>query len=189
MTALEIPTPAPLDPNRSWPHWTTPEWLLERVRTLGPITLDPCSNSASTVGARTEWHGPDAGGHDGMLDDWHPHHRGGLVYCNPPYSRGLVDKWARQCAIEGECYGVEIVALLPNATDTEWAQRYVFDTADAVLFVARRIRFDNPPPDKQGAQSPKGGNLLAYWGDRRLQFAQAFAGLGHVMRRLRVVQP
>lgn len=30
----------------------TPEWILDLVRRMGPIGLDPCSNRWSTVGAR-----------------------------------------------------------------------------------------------------------------------------------------
>lgn len=161
----------------AWPHWTTPPDFLDRVRQVGPILLDPCSNRSSQVGAETEWLGLRHMSDDGLAEPWGL----GLVYVNPPYGREL-PKWTAKMAGEGVA-GAEIVALLPAYTGPKWMHENVFATARAaLLWGPGRIRFGNPPPE--GESSPTMDNFVAYWGRRPLAFFRAFEGCG---QRLRLV--
>src|SRR6266545_925179 len=113
--------------------WCTPDPVLELVRLLGPIGLDPCSNERSIVGARVEWTAHD----DGLARSWAGF---GLVYVNPPYGRKTIAAWAAKCHAQGR--RAEVVALLPARTDTRWWQMFCAPPgAQAVCFLAGRIRF------------------------------------------------
>lgn len=146
------------------PSWCTPECVLERVRKLGPIGLDPCSNENSIVGAAKELRLPD----DGLSCPWDSH---GLVYVNPPYGREIT-RWMQKCAAEYVLRGVEIVALVPARTDTKWWQGVVVPSATAVCFVRGRLTFLGAPA---GAPFP---SAILYYGARVAEFCEAFADLG-----------
>ena len=161
--------------DHGWPHWTTPEWYLERVRRVGPIGLDPCSNPKATTGAYVEFYGPGYA-KDGLAESWIGYAEHGLVFVNPPYGREL-PKWTAKSAAEA-ARGCEIVALVPARTDTRWAHDHVFSSAAAILFHKKRIKFGNPPPNAKGSDAPKFPSMTAYWGRRPANFAAAFEDLG-----------
>ena len=137
-------------------EWKTPAWLLELVREFngGQIGLDPASGPGSLVNAVLYW----TKEFDGLLPPWGGF---GLVYVNPPCSRGQIARWMGKCAAEGRT--VEIIALPPVATATRWWQEHV-TTADAICFL----------------ELPVNGSALAvcYWGPRRERFRRVFAPLG-----------
>lgn len=92
--------------------WTTPAVVLDPIRAaLGPIGLDPCSNSDSIVDARVAWTVDD----DGLARDWTGR---GLVFVNPPYGRAL-GPWAEKIKAASE-RGAELVVLVPARVDTQW---------------------------------------------------------------------
>src|SRR5688572_28422274 len=92
--------------------WRTPLSVLERVRRLGPIGLDPCSGPESIVGARVEISPP----RDGLAADWAKEAAGGIIYMNPPYGREI-GRWTEKALQEARA-GAEIVALIHARTDT-----------------------------------------------------------------------
>lgn len=143
--------------------WNTPECVLELVRKVGPIALDPCSNADSIVGARAEWTD------NGLSADWNT--ADGIVYVNPPYGR-CIGEWVECCRRTGQTS--EVIALLPARTDARWFQ-HVW-TARAICFWRGRIRFLGAP---SSAPFP---SVVAYWGSNAVRFANAFAGAGHVVR-------
>lgn len=144
------------------PDWNTPDELLNLVRRVGPIGLDPCSNAASIVRAAVEWTEAD----DGLARDWRGY---GLVFVNPPYGR-LIAPWTAKLRVEG-ARGVEAIALLPARTDTRWWQEDVA-TADAICFWRGRLTFLGAPDP---APFP---SAIAYWGPRPAAFRRAFSGWG-----------
>jgi hypothetical protein len=148
------------------PSWNTPPEVLDLVRKLGPIGLDPCSNPTSIVGARDAWEFND----DGLNRPWADH---GIVYVNPPYGREIV-WWVAKAEREARL-GAEIVALLPSRTDARWWQKHV-TTADALVFWAGRLRFLGAP---SSAPFP---SAVAYWGPRWLTFLSVFGERGHGVR-------
>jgi hypothetical protein len=130
--------------------WNTPRALLDILKPLGPIGLDPCSNATSIVRARTKW----TVEHDGLPRDW----RGrGLVYVNSEYGDAL-PKWVEKC--DGEASrGVEILSLFPARTDTQWFERA---RKRAIIALLRgRLKFLGA---RDSAPFP---SAVAYWGRRR----------------------
>lgn len=61
-------------------NWCTPEVVLERVRRIAPIGLDPCTTVDNPVGA-WRYYTPFE---DGLASPWDGF---GLVFVNPPYSQ------------------------------------------------------------------------------------------------------
>ena len=145
--------------------WNTPECVLELVRKLGPIALDPCSNEDSIVAANRKHD------RDGLDANWFTPVAEGLIYVNPPYGRDI-GEWVNHCAAYGDA-SCEIVALLPARTDTKWFA-HVW-TASALCFWRGRLRFLGAP---SSAPFP---SVVAYWGPRRYRFADVFSEVGKVV--------
>lgn len=95
-------------------HWCTPPVILDRVRQVGPIGLDPCSNAQSIVGARLSF--TEKG--NGLAKPWTVR-TGEVAYVNPPYS--ALREWCTKCVGEGAAIIVEhghLILLIPARTDT-----------------------------------------------------------------------
>lgn len=174
MTVLYQPT-LPGLPNprrvRTKDDLCTPIEVLERVRKVNRIALDPCSNEWSTVGARAEWSRDD--GIDGLARPWRP--RSGLVYANPPYSRGYLNPWAQKIVREARAR-IEIVALTPVSVSTVWWY-LLREAADARCDVDHRIAFDGGTEGTGRIDS-----CLWYFGPNTDRFCEAFADFGEVRR-------
>lgn len=148
--------------------WRTPKVVLDLVRQVGPIALDPCTDSdnptgalmfATTNGLSLPWHSSKPFG-------------GGLVFCNPPYSRSLRD-WSEKCVMEANL-GAEIIALVPARTDTMWWS--VMTVANAFCFWRGRLRFEGAPAS---APFP---SALVYFGRRTFLFGRVFGPYGWVVK-------
>ena len=147
--------------------WATPEWLLDCVRNVGPLVLDPCTTQENPTGAkyiRTEQCAPD-----GLETEWADFK--GLVYVNPPYGRGHMRPWTHKILIEAH-NGVEIIALTRGDTSTGWAS-FLLTEADLVCFPPR-IKF------KGATGSPPFANLIFYFGRNRDLFYDAFIRVGPI---------
>lgn len=168
--------------------WNTPECVLERVRRMGRIGLDPCGNTNSIVGASEEWR--IERGEDGLARPWSTV---GLVYVNPPYDD--IEAWAKKMAAEAT--RAEIVACIPARTETVAFQRYILPTAAAICFWRGRMRFNVGPaagsrqigmfgeePSRQatGDNTAPFPSALPYWGKRADEFAAAFRDAGWILR-------
>lgn len=162
--------------------WNTPQKIVDLVRQVAPIALDPCSNAGSLVQADRVVCLPE----DGLLVDWYEATRmappvygtsgrpsRGLVYVNPPYSRKGV-AFIEKCSREAN-RGTEIIALLPARTDTAAFHGFVFGTSQAICFWAGRLKFSDA---KCGAPFP---SALVYWGVRVDRFREVFAAHGQVI--------
>jgi hypothetical protein len=137
--------------------WCTPPCVLERVRRVGPIALDPSTSPANPCGAEACYslHGLD-------LPWW------GLAYVNPEYGRAL-PRWAEKAVQEAQ-RGVEIIMLVPSRTDTRW-WGHTFDACQVCAFWKGRITF-------VGAKAPAPfPSCLFYFGARRRRFSWAFKGV------------
>lgn len=140
--------------------WRTPECVLELVRKLGPIALDPCTWPGNPTGA-TEFFTADE---DGLGRSWETVPPG-LVFVNPPYGRAIV-RWINKCAAEaGE--GAEIVALVPARPDTRWWKMVTY-TASAVCFWRGRMVFQGA---EHAAPFP---SAIIYWGRNVERFRETF---------------
>ena len=147
-------------------HWCTPKNVLDRVREVGTILLDPCSNENSIVNSKVAYTKLD----NGLAQEWPADD--GLVFVNPPYGRSIKN-WTQKMLSESQC-GVEIVALLPARPDTAWWQDHVA-TADAICFWRGRLTFLGAPAP---APFP---SALVYWGNRMYRFADVFSDVGWII--------
>ncbi|EGQ62784.1 phage N-6-adenine-methyltransferase [Acidithiobacillus sp. GGI-221] len=112
--------------------WTTPSHLLNLIlNVLGRkgFDLDPCSPSlkgpvpASRYYTRRE---------DGLKQAWE-----GLVFVNPPYSQ--MRHWSSKLVDAAAC-GVQIIALVPSRTGTQWWHQ-VLDGGARPIYLRGRLRF------------------------------------------------
>lgn len=154
----------------------TPAWVLDVVRSYAPIACDPCTTRDNRVGADTYYALPD----DGLHSAWRPK-ADGVVWVNPPYSRGQLPRWVDRMVTAAVVDDSEIIALLPSDLGSRAGQR-VAASADALCFIAGRLVFDGPPgyDVRTGAKQP---SILAYWGERSKKFAAHFAQIGVTWKR------
>lgn len=172
--------------------WNSPSCVLDKVRELGPLVLDPCSNERSIVNAEVEFR--LSRGEDGLRAAWATLGvAGGLVYLNPPYGDAIAD-WTRKATFEAR-RGAEIVALLPARTDTAWFQRDIA-TANALCFWRGRLRFGAAVADQRQValfdearaqleepdETAPFPSVIAYWGPRSERFVEVFSGCGITVR-------
>lgn len=74
---------------------------------------------------------------DGLAQDWSKD----TCWCNPPYGRGLIDKWVKKASEESQ-QGATVVMLLPNRTSTAWFHDYIYQKDSVgVQFMRGRLRF------------------------------------------------
>lgn len=188
MTILVAQSP----PGKSNDESFTPECVLERVRRVGPIGLDPCTTLGNpTKAAYIAVRGPASPMEISRSDttasivainglgadfSWAKalERVGGLAFVNPPYSRGNLLAWMLRCAHEAS-EGAEIIALpLCDPSALWWHQFCVPPRAAAVCFWRGRLTF---APSTQGAFFP---SAVIYYGPRRYRFADAFSDAGAI---------
>jgi hypothetical protein len=170
--------------------WCTPEEVLAPIREFneGPPGLDPCGNAQSIVRAVREYRLDR--GEDGLRLTW----RGfGLVFGNFPYGDAIAAFMRRADRFAAE--SVEILALVPNRSDTAWYQDNVSNVAAKLEWRGRLVHprgvsdspqvslfpVDGPPPAPGSGTAPFPSALL-YWGHRARRFADVFAPYGKVWR-------
>lgn len=125
--------------------WLTPPWLLEQ---LGGFDLDPCCP------AHMPWRTAEEmiqQPRDGLSEQWH-----GRVWLNPPYGKEI-EAWMKRMAEHRDG-----VSLIFARTDTRWFQQYVFEAAETLVFLNRRVRFCLPDGTRGG--SPAAPSVLAFYG-------------------------
>ncbi len=145
----------------------TPGWVLDLVREMGPIGLDPCSNPWSTVGAAYTC--TKHNGTDGLLGQWES--VAGLVFCNPPYS--APGPWVHK-ATEAKRGGAEVLMLLKHDPSTKWSA-LARQHMDARCDFHKRITFEG------GAfKSGMMASTMIYFGLRPYLFAHTFQDVGEV---------
>lgn len=155
-------------------NWNTPPDLIKLVEEFATIKLDPCWNYGAFCHPPEYYDGTL--NKDGLKESWD---RGGLVFCNPPYSKGEFRKWAQKMVFEASA-GVEIIALVPANTET-YAWETIWDFADAVCFPHGRICFWL---DALAGESPRTAHAFVYFGKRLSRFHKIFGQLGAVCHAL-----
>jgi hypothetical protein len=106
--------------------WLTPPDL---VKKLGEFDLDPCSPiNPPFVHAKNNFTVKE----NGLNKIWF-----GRVYMNPPYGKGM-EMWIEKLKNHGNG-----IALIFARTETKVFFNFIWDYADAVLFVKGRIKFFN----------------------------------------------
>jgi len=150
------------------PEWYTPRHVVDAVaRALGTIDLDPCAEPAKGVPATQHLTPAD----DGLTHPWN-----GRVYMNPPYGRSIGD-WTGKLRDEHAAGRVtEAIALLPARTETDW---WAVLDAEWVCFIHGRLSFSD------GDTAAPFPSAAVYLGGNGAVFAETFAELGPVYRRVR----
>lgn len=155
-------------------EWYTPVDIVDRVRDLlGEIDLDPASNPhAQKVVRSKKYFTKDD---DALTKEWR-----GRVFCNPPYSTTLVQRFTDHLLHEIDSKRVTAaVYLVNNCTETGWfqslASRFPF------CLPAKRLAFYNRKGAKQAARQ---GQAIFYTGSARKRFVNLFAAHGVVVGAL-----
>lgn len=143
----------------------TPRWIIETARAvMGGIDLDPASNARAQETVRaSNWYGLDVG-RDGLLLPW-----AGRVWCNPPYSLGRMDDFARRAVAEWDRGEVTRMMLLVNASMNSQWMRLVMASADALLIPNRRISFVSAATGETRKGNEYDQVLLAWGCGRRVE--------------------
>lgn len=154
-------------------EWYTPADLVECARKLlGTIDLDPASSQMAneTVQAVT-WYGVEQ---DGLTQAW-----SGNVWMNPPYARGLIERFIDRLVTAHLAGDVpEALVLVNNATDTRWFHQMQSVPDRHTLALSYRVRFVSPEGRDPNAMQ---GQVIVYLGQRRQEFADAFRDHGVVL--------
>jgi len=149
----------------------TPEWVLEHVRAVDVIAHDPATNDGNPTGAATYTTATDEP--CGLFSDWP---RDGLIFVNPPYSRGETDRWASKIVAEHE-QGSEVIALVRCDPSTAWARQLI--NASTLVCYPPRVRF------RGATGSPNFSNAIHYLGPRPETFKRAFATVGPIVKPIK----
>jgi phage N-6-adenine-methyltransferase len=123
-------------------EWITPPNLIKSVGGDIGFDLDPCSPiNRPFETARNYFTIED----DGLKQEWE-----GRVWMNPPYG-GECKHWLKKLADHGNG-----IALVFARTETQYFFDSVWNKADAILFVKRRINFLNVDgtKGKNGSNAP-----------------------------------
>jgi hypothetical protein len=157
---------APLDNLQGGVEWYTPSAWVERARSaMGSIDEDPAScKFAQRVVKASTWFDKKR---DGLAQAW----RGGGIFLNPPYARGVIDQFVDKLIAERASYA-QAIALVDNRSDTAWFHR-LCGIATAVAFPKGRVGFYSDDPLLRAPSV--WGSAFIYVGERRDAFADAFA--------------
>ena len=147
--------------------WQTPDDVLDVVRQVGPIALDPCTVTSNPTGAR-HFYTP---AEDGLSRSWSTDQFRDIVYVNPPYGRECA-AWVAK-AIEEAKRGTKIVMLVAARPGSRWCQD-LLTNATIVCWWRGRIRF-------RGATAGAPFDSLFASFNTAWRFEAAFAGHGVLM--------
>lgn len=152
-------------------EWYTPAKYIELARgVMGEIDLDPasCEQGQQNVQAKKFFTKED----DGLEQYWE-----GRVWMNPPYSKGLMDKFVTKLCAEYEVGHVTAaIVLTHNFSDTGWFRK-LWDGASAVCLTYGRVKFESP--DGVG-NSPTSGHAFFYFGRNPAAFKDMFDDTGNI---------
>jgi hypothetical protein len=130
--------------------WLTPPDILDA---LGPFDLDPCAapEPRPWATAREHYTWPRQ---DGLILPFH-----GRVWLNPPYGKAM-GTWMGRLAAHGRG-----TALIFARTETDAFFRYVWEEADAVMFLKGRLHFHRADGTRAKLNGGAPSVLVAYGAD------------------------
>jgi hypothetical protein len=161
--------------------WNTPIKYAELIHKFfdNNLELDPCSNLDSIIIAKEKIILPK----DGLQDvDWSDYK---TIYINPPYGRDYERKtsikdWFKKAYNTHLCFGIEILMLVPVATNTSHWKEYVFGKATSICFLNDTklvFRINNNENNKG---SPMACAMI-YYGLRYTNFKNTFSDSGYII--------
>ena len=157
--------------NSGQQDWFTPAYILDAAReVMGAIDLDPASSAEANRVVRAGCYFDKAS--DGLTMLWY-----GRVFLNPPYARGLVNKFVDKL-LDSPLVDQAIV-LLNNGTETAWGQK-MLSAADCICYPNHRIKYVDGAGDKTG--NPLQGQMICGYKVDPLFFQMGFESIGTVHR-------
>lgn len=111
--------------------WATPQYFFDNLNKKYNFTLDTCCE-IETAKCKKYYTEEE----NGLIQDWSDE----VVFCNPPYSRGNIDKWMKKC-YEESLKGTKIVALIPVSSSSKWFHNYVWNKCE-LIFLDKRLKFE-----------------------------------------------
>lgn len=152
----------------------TPPEEVEFVREfLGEIDLDPasCEDANKIVRAKQYYTKAD----DGLSLPWD-----GKVFCNPPYSRGLIEEFVKGFLLMHGGKANEGILLVNANTSSSWFQR-ALKLADAVCFCGATDSFNSRIKFIGGDSGARAASVYFYCGRRPWEFCEHFEKRGYVI--------
>lgn len=146
--------------------WGTPQWVLERVRTVfgGPIDLDPCTQPSNPTQALQFYTEDD----DGLRQEWK-----GTVYMNPPYS--TPKPWLEKLVKSYQSGAVpQGIALVKAGVFQNKGTHPLIATCSARGYWIGRLCFESLRVGRQ-TKAPDFDVAIAYWGPHPDRFREQFA--------------
>jgi len=107
--------------------WSTPQDFFDKLNAAHGFTLDACALPENAKCDRFYTREQD-----GLKQPWD-----GVVWCNPPYGRGI-GAWLQK-GYESAKNGAKVVMLIPSRTDTRWWHEYAMK--GQIEFVKGRLKF------------------------------------------------
>lgn len=151
-------------------EWYTPvEYINSAKIVMGDIDLDPASNDFSQTQIKAKKYFTSR--NCGLSKEWL-----GKVWLNPPYSRGLLDKFIEK--LVSEVNVEEYICLTNSSTDTRWCH-LLMDDANAMCLTKGRISFLNENGLKSKGNSR--GQIFYYKGINIEAFKEEFEKYGKVV--------
>ena len=152
-------------------EWYTPQIFVDAVRrVLGDIDLDPASSETAneTIQAAKIYTAEDSG----LNREWR-----GRIFLNPPYTRGLIEKFVDKFCAEFDGKNVtEAILLIDAATDTAYFRRLV-ERCNGICFSRGRINFCRGDGLTTRGHHVRGQAFL-YYGSDMEKFFREFAQFG-----------
>lgn len=141
---------------------TTDTWLTppEIIKACGDFDLDPCCPATLPWNTATNSYSLDGKGEDGLVLPWE-----GRVWLNPPYSNWV--PFVKKLKEHGNG-----IALIFARTETRGFFDHVWNSADSILFLKRRIRFYKPDGTLGGSGTVP-SVLIAYGKDNEVLLEKA----------------
>lgn len=125
-------------------EWGTPDWVFQLAHKIEPIfTFDAACNRGNCLLSEQESFG------DSLLVDWYGVSYEQAVWCNPPYSRGNINKFIDKALYEAKENGVRSVFLVRFDPTAKWFQRAFKSGYCDIYMLDKRIKFkgaDNTYP-------------------------------------------
>lgn len=138
--------------------WLTPPGIIEA---LGPFDLDPCACMEPRPWPTAREHFTTL--ENGLAQPWR-----GRVWCNPPYGGpAILRPWMHRMADHGRG-----TLLIFARTETEAFHEFVWQRADALLFLRGRLHFHRPDGVRAAANAGAPSVLCAYGGEDAQRLAE-----------------
>jgi len=144
-------------------EWLTPP---EIVRSLGEFDLDPCSPIIRPWETAKNYYTVND---DGLSQNWF-----GRVWMNPPYGQET-GKWMKKLVEHNNG-----ISLIFARTETKIFFDYIWDVADAILFLKGRLYFYHVDGSRASANAGAPSCLIAY-GKENVTALEASGILGKII--------